>query len=576
MNKRLSPMVILILVLILGGYLRFANLTKRGIFSWDEGHYVGVLYTLHAGIKYMVKTFIFNENLGGFSDYMLTNGVNIYIAAKPTFFVLSLIATLFTGLHIYTTQIVSAVMGLLTIVVIYLISQIMNQKNVGIIASFMLGISYFHIYYSRMALPHVTSAFFAYLAVFIYIYSIHKYKNIPQAPCYNKYLLWTGVMIGVAFTCHYNLFWVPLVFLCSEILYYISALKDKPLLFKMRRLTIFISCMVFPLLIYEALHCYLKIYVYQHPEWITAIGGSSTQGRFFTYFEQIKNQVWQSKHFSDAANTMGNKLFYIHMIFLKETPIVFLFFIAGLFYILYTAVSDKFSIIEFILPCFFMVPLFLYSSSNHIQNMRSILIALPAYLWISAKGFSIIETFIMKRRRVAAWLFTTAAIISLFINAALESKEYINHRAGYGEAFKFIGSKEGLKHFSSNPLVTRIYAGRNNTCDIKSYYPPQLSGGDTGHFSLEHIIKLYNNDGFKYLLLDHLRYRYDNALVASASYVPAVFTTFHSSDADMFEQGYEGIKYAASCPKKIEIYRIDDLLNYASKLKIRNSDAKNL
>ncbi|MBM3254098.1 MAG: glycosyltransferase family 39 protein, partial [Candidatus Omnitrophica bacterium] len=309
MKKNFLLLTTLGIILILGGFLRFVNLSSRGIFSWDEGHYTGVLYTLHAAIRYIINTFIFGKDLGEFSEYMLTYGINHYLAGKPTFFVLGLIATLFSGLHIYTLQLVSALTGLLTIAVIYYISCALGQKQIGIIAAFMLAISYFHIYYSRTALPQISSVFFAYSAVLFYIYAMRKDKLATENFCYNKFLLLAGLTIGFAFSSHYNLFWMPFVFWFSEILHYSTNLKGKPFGLKLRRFLIFSFFMALPLLGYELFLRAIKIYIYYHPQWITAISGSSGQGEFLTYFEQLKTQISQSKHFSDTANALSNKLF---------------------------------------------------------------------------------------------------------------------------------------------------------------------------------------------------------------------------------------------------------------------------
>jgi hypothetical protein len=126
-------------------------------------------------------------------------------------------------------------------------------------------------------------------------------------------------------------------------------------------------------------------------------------------------------------------------------------------------------------------------------------------------------------------------------------------------------NNEGVKNFSSNPLIMRIQVGRKNAYDIKSFYPPQLDANDKAHFSLDHIKKLYEG-GVNYLVLDHLKYRYDNVLVSATERVRPVFAAFHSWDADMYETGYVGIeRYGKNPPNKIEVYKIEDLLKEISR-----------
>ncbi len=565
MSKRFKIVVAIILILVIGGYLRFANLTQRGIFSWDEGHYVGVLYTLSAGIKYIFRVFVLGENLGKFSDYMLTYGVNHYLAAKPTFFVLGLIAALFTGLKIYTLQIVSATMGLLTVLVIYFIARVFNGIKTALMAAIFMATSFFHSYYSRAALPQITSVFFIYLAILFYSHSIHKLKENLKLVWHDKYLLLSGVTVGIAFSCHYNLFWAPFIFWCAELIYYKSALKNGHFMSKLKRFVAFSLYMAAPLIFYEVALRILKVYIYRHPSWIIAISGSSSRGEFFTYFEQIKWQILQSKHFTGAVNNPANKFFCMYMIFLKENLIVSFLFIIGICNMLYLSARKRFFMSGYIvILAFFAVPLALYAGMDHIQNMRSIAVVVPAYCLIAAGGFNFLSDILIQKQRFLAGVFFVIFVsVSVILIASKQSKEYLNQKAGYEAAVNFMKTHEGLKHFSSNPIITRIYAGRKNVYDIRSYYPSGREDNAPGNFSLDHVIMLYNK-GFRYLVLDHLRYRYSNALVSAAENISPVFSAFHSSDADMFEQGYEGIKYAKACPKKIEVYRVEDLLNQIS------------
>lgn len=338
---------------------------------------------------------------------------------------------------------------------------------------------------------------------------------------------------------------------------------------KLKRFAAFSLCMAAPLIFYEMALWILKVYIYRHPSWVIAISGSSSRGEFFTYFEQIKWQILQSKHFSGAVNNPANKFFCMHMIFLKENPIVSFLFIIGICNILYLSAHKKFFMAGYlIILAFFAVPLALYTGMDHIQNMRSIAVVLPAYCLIAAGGFNFLfdiliqkSSFLAQKRRFLAGIFFVIFVsVSVILIAAKQSKEYLNQKAGYEAAVDFMKTHEGLKHFSSNPLVMRIYAGRKNAHDIRNYYSSHMQETDSVHFSLDSIVNLYR-DGVNYLLLDQLRYRYDNVFVETAKAVKPVFAVFHSSDAEFFEQGYEGIVRARNSTKKIEVYRVRDILN---------------
>lgn len=104
---------------------------------------------------------LYFESIG---DYKY--GVYSYFAAIPIFFL---------GLNPFSTRLIAAIAGSLSVLAIYyLVLRLYKKKNMAVLASFILAISPTHIHFSRVAYNNVLGLLFAIISVYFFVKFIEE------------------------------------------------------------------------------------------------------------------------------------------------------------------------------------------------------------------------------------------------------------------------------------------------------------------------------------------------------------------------------------------------------------------
>lgn len=131
---------------------------------------------------------------------------NFKLTAHPPvyFILLHLFAKVF-GASAFALKLLSALVGIVGIIYIYKLGKELMNKNIGLIASALLSINYFHIYYSQEA--RMYSLYFLFVVIsFYYLVKFIKSASIKNAILY-------GVFAALLINTHY----FGLFTLCSQI-----------------------------------------------------------------------------------------------------------------------------------------------------------------------------------------------------------------------------------------------------------------------------------------------------------------------------------------------------------------------
>ena len=116
------------------------------------------------------------------------------------------------GVHDYTLIAVSALFGVLTVFCVYQVGKLVfGRAEVGLAGALLLAVSPLHIAYSRTAYSDVTAAAVAWLAAWIYL----LYWTDPHR--HRRCLMGSALLVGLVFTIHPSLLWLPLLFLLLEL-----------------------------------------------------------------------------------------------------------------------------------------------------------------------------------------------------------------------------------------------------------------------------------------------------------------------------------------------------------------------
>lgn len=162
-------------ILLLAAILRFYNLSQQGFVVFDEGGYVmGAMTT--ASKAYDV----------------------IYTFYRPGFIMLVILSAHLVGWSPLAGQAVSAVLGVLTVGVIYGLTRLLFSQLAALTAALLVATSTYHVFYSRVGLSNATALFFFTAGLYCWLRFHMNRQGLRLYP------FAAGLMVGYAFTCHYQ------------------------------------------------------------------------------------------------------------------------------------------------------------------------------------------------------------------------------------------------------------------------------------------------------------------------------------------------------------------------------------
>lgn len=188
-NRRTKIEVLLLcIVMVFVGILRFYNLADQGFMVGDDGGYVVAAKRIIEGAYESAEMYHVRP---GF--IMIGHSFN-----RPGFIALVLLATRLVGLSPMAGAGVSAVFGLLTVGLVYAITRQLVDRRAALLATALLATSTWHIFQSRVGLSNATATFFWTLGLYLWL-RFHQDRRTLWIP------LAAGLSFGYAFTCHYGL-----------------------------------------------------------------------------------------------------------------------------------------------------------------------------------------------------------------------------------------------------------------------------------------------------------------------------------------------------------------------------------
>lgn len=192
---------ILLAILILAAFLRFYKLSSNppGLYL-DEISFGYNAYSILKTGRDEYGVFL-PTLLKSFGDYKAPLYAYLLVPSIGVF-----------GLNEFAVRFPSALLGTLSIILVYLlVSQIFQDKNLGLIASFLHTISPWHLQFSRAGFEANVMVFFELLGLLLFLKS--KYRL--------KFLLMSSVSFGLAFQAYHGArVWIPLYFLVIGMLYW--------------------------------------------------------------------------------------------------------------------------------------------------------------------------------------------------------------------------------------------------------------------------------------------------------------------------------------------------------------------
>lgn len=433
--------IVLLIIIGVGFFLSTYHLLDRGLTCHDEGYYL-------VGTQQLKERPLFSLPS---------------CSAKPGHISLISLMSIFVGLEDYTSLIISAIFGILTIFLIYLVGRGMYSRESGLWAAFLIAISPYHLYYSRSGYSFTSALFFYILGIYLYYLSqVARSRKLLK-------LLISGICIGLAIACHHSFFWLWLVLPIYEL--FLSR-------FAKRRIVILIFSLFLPAIIFEGL---VRITNFLNP-------GTGNDG--FAYLPQLRRifahfiplvarfDSGRSSNFSFFNINLSVIPSYLRFLWRLEGPVVCLLFVLGIIIIL-NRLSRKFSLNDFIILTQTIIPLFIWFGHACLCNrirVKALFVILPGMAFIVSQAIIMFKDLIREKGRsgFAFQLISTILIVSLITCPVAKGlREIIGIRSSIKEAKSEV--IEYLKATSISVAINpsafpiwQFYFRKNN---IRDFYP---------------------------------------------------------------------------------------------------------
>lgn len=217
-----------------------------------------------------------DSQLGGQSSIPWWTGLS-YHDHPPLVFWIQYFSISIFGENNFALRFPSAILGVLSVYLLYLIGRRLYATSVGLIGAALMAVTLNSVYISRTGMQEAYVIFLMLLASYFFLRSLDK----------ENYLIWTGVALGFGFLAKYNVFILLPVFFTYLALFRRDYFWNKKLW-----LGAFLSLVIFsPVILYN-----IKLY--------QAVGHFDFQ---FSYIFKQNPDVWKVAPGKDIG-TIGNRI----------------------------------------------------------------------------------------------------------------------------------------------------------------------------------------------------------------------------------------------------------------------------
>ena len=558
--------------LVVAAMLRGWGVTEHGLLSEDEGLYSGGVKTYSAVFAYL-WAYLTGGGQEGLVAYFTQHGGAQVLSDKPTFVVLGFLASLVLGVHDYTLIAVSALFGVLTVFCVYQVGKLVfGRAEVGLAGALLLAVSPLHIAYSRTAYADVTAVAVAWLAAWIYL----LYWTDPHR--HRRCLMGSALLVGLVFTIHPSLLWLPLLFLLLEL--WRSWQAPEP---SSARLQQFKTAFTFtwlaalPTVLWEVATRLLRLVVFSQESWASAIARESGAGQLATFLESailVGFRTLSMPALSLPELPPTEYGYYLNLLMAHDGVLLVVLSVIGLMLTGVRWMGGVRTVPVLLIGLLLLIPMvlnsFLYYYPKH-PEPRLLLVAMPALVLFAA--VAIVEFLQRGLRPFPSSAKTVGVAVVTVVIAGFQGpsvREVLAIQSAYPQAVSYMAAREGTKHITDHMFVARVYVGRQNAID--HYVSLRASDSDRGyrHISLSKLRELYNADYRYFVRGPGLLYENELVRLTGGSYllpgiacpqpVPPVFEAFHPQ-GEYWPPEIRHSERDAHIPHNLRVYLLKDLID---------------
>ncbi|MBN2384976.1 glycosyltransferase family 39 protein [bacterium] len=464
MISKKQIIIVLVLILLGGACVRLWNINDKGLFFWDEGLFLmGSKFVSWRMTELCENVQRFGWKLSSLnSDVQHYQGYPVFLQ-KPGHVFLLTVASLFLGVDDRLGQAVSALFGVLSLVMVYLIGCMSGGRRVGLIAALFCAFSPSHVHYSRVGLHEISSTFFVLGSVFLHLQALRP----QQARGHDEVLLFfTGLGLSCAVICSYR--WIILIPLFVLMDTLTVTLRSKKFMTVLWRNVLMFTGFLIPLSFAE-----LSYFICFYPDYL--------QFQPSSYF-----WVLLYKFSSETHLDLTHPFHYVFQLGRFEG---FFFLILVSFGLVWAGSSRERT--RLYLCSLIMVPFLLYSF-NTTRVARAISVILPFLSIMAALAIVSLQNRIKDFQRL--WRLSTVLLILIPLSQfCVQNLKVLSMKSGYRQAFAYIRQHSNGKHFSTMSPIGSLQFGR----DAVPLHPPA---------TLDEMRELCLSQGYRYVLIDWQKY----------------------------------------------------------------------
>ncbi len=486
--SRTVSLIILAIIILVGAWFRFSNITEYEPVITDEAAYHLEARYLYSLAENTVESLRLKQEERKTGENLWTReqearrfreeieGRVPWYSRPWHIYMIALAMTVWSPDTVWLGGLVSAVFGTLCILVVYALGARLHHRKAGLMAAALFSLSGYQVAYSHTGLTEQDSLFFLLLAGFFHFQGMDK----PVRDRW-KYLLLTGLPLGACFATHYRMLNSILAFFVWEAFFqpYETPTSWKSWKRRSGSILILTGAMATPIILTEVPYYVITLAVH-----FTAKAALPFQ----TYFEQLLGQVIVS-FYTNLMSTQGvfslsNVFTYPFLLWKLDGPIWPVALLGALFVALWRKKkADTWMVVLFLVP--FLTSTFLQPRARYACSFLAFgALLISSALTVRGDGSSWYD-------RKTTHLFKGLLAVVLLIVSAFCAYREAQPRVSYGHAMNFMQSQGTIKHISTYPVVTQVYAGVKQ---VPTKWPD----------SEEELRELYE-EGHRFVLIDALK-----------------------------------------------------------------------
>ncbi|MBF0344344.1 MAG: glycosyltransferase family 39 protein [Nitrospirae bacterium] len=227
----LSPKRLIFVIMMVFSCIVMYGITRQGIHDED-----GLLYYTAARTDIAVAKWILAGKSYSLHDYLMEHRIyarsNYY--GKPLFHFISILSLLVFGDYDYSAQIMCGLFGIITIFIVYKLTELMYNTTAGLFTAAFLTMSPIFIWLARTNMAHMPQLCFFFAGMYFYMLNTKTQDNLKN----KLIILASGLCMALSFYTHLSAVSVIAWFALYEI--YLLLTMEKGFLFFLRRWGLFL------------------------------------------------------------------------------------------------------------------------------------------------------------------------------------------------------------------------------------------------------------------------------------------------------------------------------------------------